>query len=61
MMMADTNDRAQQEQGAALPADPAEDHRRPYESPQIMKKRSVNSATLFTAMTVASMGLTFMG
>ena len=61
MMMADTNDRAREEQGATLPADPPQDHRRPYESPQIMKKRSVNAATLFTAMTVSAMGLTFMG
>jgi len=61
--MADANDRAREEEehGAALPVDPAEDHRRPYESPRIMKKRSVSSATLFTAMTISAMGLTFMG
>ena len=59
--MASADDRAQVEQAAELHADPAEDHRKPYESPQIMKKRSINSATLFTAMTVSAMGLTFMG
>ena len=59
--MASADDRAQEEQAAELQADPAEDHRKPSESPQILKKRSINSATLFTAMTVSAMGLTFMG
>lgn len=60
--MADTNDRSQEEEpGAKIPVRPAEDHRKPYESPQIMKKRSVNTATLFTVMTLSAMGLTVMG
>ena len=59
--MAQADDRPRDEQAAAREIDPAEDHRLPYESPRIMKKRSVNSATLFTAMTVSAMGLTFMG
>lgn len=59
--MADTDDRPRDEQDAVREVDPAEDHRRPYESPRIMKKRSVSSATLFTGMTVSAMGFTFMG
>lgn len=44
-----------------LPERPAEDPRRPYEAPRIIKKRSVNRSTLFTTMTISSMGLTAMG
>lgn len=65
--MADTTQRAREnEEGAPHAPSPAlaplpEDHRRPYESPRIMKKRSLSSATLFTVMTQSSIGLTMMG
>ena len=62
--MADNIDRAHSTEEPALPErlEPlAEDPRKPYEAPRIMKKRSVNRSTLFTTMTLSSMGLTSMG
>jgi hypothetical protein len=62
--MADTDDRErseQEEEAGELPVRPALDSRKPYEAPRIMKKRSVNRATLFTSGTVTSTGLTTMG
>jgi hypothetical protein len=43
------------------PAVTAEDARKPYEPPRLLKKRSVARATLFTAMGVMASGLTTMG
>jgi hypothetical protein len=39
----------------------ADDPRKPYEAPRLLKKRSVARATLFTAMGVTMSGLTTMG
>jgi hypothetical protein len=39
----------------------AEDTRKPYEPPRLLKKRSVARATLFTVMGPAMTGITFMG
>jgi hypothetical protein len=59
--MADNVDHASRTEDAELPEPSAEDPRKPYEAPRIMKKRSVNRSTLFTTRTVSSMGLTTMG
>lgn len=39
----------------------AEDTRKPYEPPRLMKKRSVARATLFTVMGTTMTGITLMG
>ncbi len=60
--MADTEEpERRDEEARARTAEPANDPRRPYEAPRIMKKRAINRATLFTVMTVSSMGLTSSG
>jgi hypothetical protein len=59
--MADTDERVRREEDAELPEGPADDQRKPYEAPRILKKRSVSRSTLFTTMTISAMGLTAMG
>jgi hypothetical protein len=59
--MADTDDRLRREEETELPEHPADDPRKPYEVPRILKKRSVNRSILFTTMTLSTMGLTAMG
>ena len=63
--MADSNDRTEQ----AAQANPegvgsgsaAEDSRKPYEAPRIVKKRSVARATLVTAMGPTATSLAMVG
>lgn len=59
--MADTDDRIRREEETGPSEYPADDPRKPYEAPQILKKRSVNRSILFTTMTTSTMGLTAMG
>lgn len=59
--MADTDDRIRREEETEPPEYPADDPRKPYEAPRILKKRSVNRSILFTTMTTSAMGLTAMG
>lgn len=61
--MADIHDRplSQDRNDAQEAAPAAEDTRKPYEAPRLLKKRSVARATLFTAMGVMASGLTTMG
>jgi hypothetical protein len=63
MTMADIHDRptAQDRHETQEAAPAAEDSRKPYEAPRLLKKRSVARATLFTAHGVMSSGLTTMG
>jgi hypothetical protein len=62
MTMADIHDRPLSQDNDAQEAAPAaEDTRKPYEAPRLLKKRSVARATLFTAMGVMASGLTTMG
>ena len=59
--MADIDERPNtfEEHDRTAPA--AEDPRRPYEAPRLLKKRSVARATLFTAVGASMMTLTSMG
>ena len=61
--MADIHDRttAQDRQDTQEAAPVADDTRKPYEAPRLLKKRSVARATLFTAKGVMASGLTTMG
>ena len=59
--MADTDDRARSEEESEPMQRTADDPRKPYEAPQILKKRSVHRATLFTTMGISAMSLTAMG
>lgn len=57
--MSDMNDRPNTPEEHAAPA--AEDTRKPYEAPRLLKKRSVARATLFTAVGAMGMTLTMSG
>lgn len=59
--MSETDKRAERDEAANLRANAAEDQRKPYEAPKLVKKRSVAQATLFTAMGPSSVALTMMG
>ncbi|MFT3775553.1 MAG: hypothetical protein QM820_60165 [Minicystis sp.] len=59
--MADTIDRPNNSDADDLAAPAAEDPRKPYEAPRLLKKRSVARATLFTAMGPTTNAITMMG
>lgn len=45
----------------ATPANSAQDSRRPYEPPRILKRRSLERATMLTAMGPMATAITVMG
>jgi hypothetical protein len=59
--MADSNDQTERANESRIEALAAEDPRKPYEAPKLLKKRSVARATLFTVQGATMTGLTTMG